>query len=60
MEVAMDNELANVLPPRKESQDLAAFVDRTTLDIDWHGEAADGDYRSLIRKGKAADYESLV
>ncbi len=56
----MDNELANVLPPRKESQDLAAFVDRTTLDIDWHGEAADGDYRSLIRKGKAADYESLV
>ena len=56
----MDDELADVLPSREESQDLAAFMDRTTLDIDWRGEAADGDYRSLIRKGKAADYESLA
>ena len=56
----MDNEFANALPPREESQDLAAFVNATTLDIDWHDEANDGDYRSIIRNGKAADYESLA
>lgn len=56
----MDNGLADVLPPRKESQDLAAFMDRITLDIDWGDEADDGDYRSIIRNGKAADYESLA
>lgn len=37
-----------------------AFLAESTLDIDWGGVAPDGDYRSIIRKGKQERYESLA
>ena len=40
--------------------DYAAFVRKSTLDIDWGEDAVDGDYRRLIRDGKTADYASLA
>lgn len=45
---------------KPSKKDFVAFVGRTTLDIDWGDDAADGDYRQLICNGKAADYESLA
>ena len=43
----------------KDWSAFASFVEEATLDVDW-GEGFDGDYKSILREGKVADYESLA
>ena len=45
---------------RPSREELDTFLAASTLDVDWKGEAADGDYRALVRDGKRARYESLA
>lgn len=47
-------------PSTPTAEDFASFMNKTTLNINWQTDALDGDYRSLICTGKAADYESLT
>ena len=54
-------ELPTAAPSSRPSrEELDIFLAASTLDVDWRGEAADGDYRSLVRDGKRARYESLA
>ncbi|MEC4176949.1 hypothetical protein VIN30_10865 [Adlercreutzia sp. R7] len=49
-----------VAAPRPSREELGAFLAASTLDVDWGGEASDGDYRALVRGGKRERYESLA
>ena len=51
---------ANRETPAVTSADFARFVEASTLDIAWGDDAADGDYRALMRDRRRADYESLA
>lgn len=44
--------------PSREA--FVRFVSCSTLEVDWDDRVASGDYRSLVREGKRADYESLA
>lgn len=44
--------------PSREA--FAQFVSCSTLEVDWDDRVASGDYRSFVREGKRADYESLA
>ena len=44
----------------REQTAFEEFVQQSTLAVDWGDDAADGDYKRLIRARKAADYESLA
>lgn len=46
--------------PKPSQEELGAFLAASTIDVDWRGEATDGDYRTLLRNGKRARYESLA
>lgn len=53
------------LPYREENtpsslNEFREFEEKSTLQVDWGNDLKDGDYRSLIREGKIADYESLA
>lgn len=39
---------------------FARFVAQSSVSVDWDEQAETGDYRTLIREGKRADYESLA
>lgn len=39
---------------------FSAFVASSTLDVDWGPDPASVDYRTILREGKRADYESLA
>lgn len=47
-------------PLRPTTEDVESFIADSTLDIDWGEDFTDGDYRSLVRDGKRARYESLA
>lgn len=54
-------ELPTVAAARRPSyEEIAAFLSASTMDVDWRGEAADGDYRALLRDGRRGCYESLA
>ena len=54
-------ELPTTAPSSRPSrEELDAFLAASTLDVDWRGEAPDGDYRALVRDGKRGRYESLA
>ena len=54
-------ELPTTAPASRPSrEELDAFLAASTLDVDWRGEAPDGDYRSLVRDGKRGRDESLA
>ena len=54
-------ELPTTAPASRPSrEELDAFLAASTLDVDWRGEAPDGDYRSLVRDGKRGRHESLA
>lgn len=46
--------------PQPSQEELVAFLAASTVDVDWRGEAVDGDYRVLLRDGKRGRYESLA
>ena len=45
--------------PRPSIEEVAAFLGASTVKADWGPEAADGDYRALVRGGKRERYEAL-
>ncbi len=42
----------------KRAAEFQAFVEASTLDVDWGAEPV--DYDDILRQGKVADYESLA
>ena len=40
--------------------DFTRFLESSSLPVQWGDAAPDGDYRTLIREGKLAHYESLA
>ena len=48
------------VPQRPGQEAFESFVRQSTLDVGWGDDAADGDYKSLIRERRSADYESLA
>lgn len=51
---------AAAVPPRPSREELDAFLAASTIDVDWGGDAPDGDYRAILRGGKRERYESLA
>lgn len=46
--------------PKPSMVDFLRFQEASSLPINWGPEAAEGDYRSILRKGKRAAYDSLA
>ena len=44
---------------RRSQKDFAAFVEASTLNVEWPEKQSD-DYKSLAREWRRADYESLA
>ena len=63
---ALDYVIANKALPQIEenakpsAQAFHEFMSRSTLPIEWGADCTEGDYRSVIREGKQARYESLA
>ncbi len=45
---------------RRGPEDFARFVDESTLSIAWNADLSEGDYKSMMRDRRLADYESLA
>lgn len=62
---AFDYLLANkALPLRVQkeipsTQDFFAFLNETTLKVDWGALAPEDDYKSIMRHNRVKDYESI-
>lgn len=59
--VLENKELPKATAKKKPTKaDVKRFLEASSYPVEWGGDAADGDYKKMIREGKREAYESLA